>query len=193
MNIEIYKCPNCGANIDLSKEICDYCGVHYKIKTYQQLNGIDSGFINKIATLYSNKDNIVDSNLCAGLCYLKLKQYPLALLKFEKAIEHNTLNDESYYYKALAILQGRKPFLLNRTNIENAENCIKSAIAIKNTAKYFFLWAIIRYDYYYRKAYNVSPDYKDLFDNAISLNLRAEDVKEIYEILGFEWEKIFNY
>lgn len=190
MSIEIYKCPNCGANLNLGKDVCDYCGTQYKVKTFGQLNGLNNELIEKIAE-FNDGFSFESADLCVGLCYLKLKQYSSALIKFERAIEQASLDSEIYYYKALALLKGRKPFLLNRAEIEKVESCLESATSLKNKAKFYFLWAVVRYDYYNRKYYNVSPDYNELFEKAKTEGLTEKEAQEIYEILGFSWQEKF--
>lgn len=68
------------------------------------------------------------------MCYLKLKLYDKALSAFEKAMEDNFDNSETFFYAAICLLKGRKAFLLNRTEIDKAEEYINAAIMIEPRA-----------------------------------------------------------
>lgn len=55
------------------------------------------------------------------MCYLMLKLYDKALPAFEKAMEDNFDNSETFFYAAVCLLKGRKAFLLTRPEIDKIE------------------------------------------------------------------------
>ena len=57
---------------------------------------------------------------------------------------------------------------------------------IEPKAIYHYFWAYIRYDHHYRKAYNMSPNYKELLNQAVQIGLSQSDVKELFDILGVD-------
>lgn len=71
-------------------------------------------------------------NSSIGMCYLKLKLYDKALESFEKAIEDDFDNSETYFYAAVCLLKGRKAFLTPKADIDKALEYINAALMIEN-------------------------------------------------------------
>ena len=59
-------------------------------------------------------------NRAAALCYMKLKMYDKASQAFEKAIEDNLDDADSYFFAAISLLKGKKAFLAKRPEIGRA-------------------------------------------------------------------------
>ena len=146
--------------------------------------------INKQANAYrkamvNNPDNQT-LNMSIAFCYLKLKLYDKAIPCFEKAIEDNFDNSETYFYAAIALLKGKKAFLTPRPIIDKIEEYIQAAIMIEPKGIYHYFWAYIRYDHHFRKSYRMSPNYQELLMQAKQIGLSQTDVTELYSILGVE-------
>jgi len=84
-----------------------------------------------------------------GLVYLQLHLYDLASKHFHTSIEVAPDAADSYYYKALASIRGRRPKLLSLGEARDIEALVATAITLDaKPAKYYFLLAILREDYY---------------------------------------------
>ncbi len=117
---------------------------------------------------YSNSVNsyVNDSTqyACAGMCFLKLKCYTQATNMFNRALNGITFDGDVFYYAALALCEGQRPFLLGINVIERIVKYIDQAIKIeKNTnndtqklKKYYLLAQIIYNDFYEKKGLNCS-------------------------------------
>jgi tetratricopeptide (TPR) repeat protein len=135
--------------------------------------------------LDTNPDN-GDLNTSIAMCYLKLKLYDKALNAFEKAIENNFDNSETYFYAAICLLRGKKAYLTPRAAIDKIEEYINAALMIEPRGIYYYFWAYIKYDYFYRKCYNTSPTYEEVLSLARRAGVSEYDTEQLWGILGVE-------
>jgi tetratricopeptide (TPR) repeat protein len=146
--------------------------------------------INKQANAYRkamvNHPEDKTLNMSLAFCYLKLKLYDKALPCFEKAIEDNFDNSEVYFYAAISLLKGKKAFVTPRVVIDRIEEYLQAALMIEPKGIYYYFWSYIRYDHHYRKAYNMTPNYRDLLVQARNAGLSQSDIAELYAILDVE-------
>lgn len=144
--------------------------------------------INKYAGAYRKKlaeePENQELNNAIAMCYLKLKLYDRALPAFEKAMEDNFDNSETFFYAAICLLQGKKAFLQQRPTIDKILEYIDAAIMIEPRGIYYYFLAYIKFDYFARKNLNVSPNYRELLSAANSEGLSDYDVEQLYSILG---------
>ena len=181
------ECPGCGKGITTSTQQCPQCFREIVISTFNSVSGMSPLEINKQANAYrkamvNNPDNQT-LNMSIAFCYLKLKLYDKAIPCFEKAIEDNFDNSETYFYAAIALLKGKKAFLTPRPIIDKIEEYIQAAIMIEPKGIYYYFWAYIRYDHHFRKSYRMSPNYQELLAQAKQIGLSQTDVSELYNIL----------
>jgi len=146
--------------------------------------------VNKYAGAYrsalaQNPDN-TELNTSIAMCYLKLKLYDKAQAAFAKAIEDNFDNSETFFYAAVSLLRGKKAFLAKRTDIDKIEEYIQAAIMIEPKGIYYYFWAYIKYDHFYRKRYRTNPDYQELLERSEQAGLSKYDVEQLYAILGVD-------
>lgn len=184
------ECPGCGKAITTSTQQCPQCFREIVISTFNSVSGMSPLEINKQANAYrkamvNNPDNQT-LNMSIAFCYLKLKLYDKAIPCFEKAIEDNFDNSETYFYAAIALLKGKKAFLTPRPIIDKIEEYIQAAIMIEPKGIYHYFWAYIRYDHHFRKSYRMSPNYQELLMQAKQIGLSQTDVLELYKILEVE-------
>jgi len=149
--------------------------------------------VNKYANAYrqalsANPDDKTINNSLA-MCYLKLKLYDRALVSFEKAMEDNFDNPETFFYAAVCLLGGKKAFLAQRPAIDKAQEYINAALMIEPSRGIFhYLLAYIKYDYFERKYYNTSPTWQEALDAALTAGdaPSAVDVEQLFNVLGVE-------
>ena len=111
---ERLTCPGCGFPISVGMKECP-AGHPINISTFNSVYDMPMPLVNKYANTY-RKDLAEDPddkelNNSIGICYLKLKLYDKALEAFEKAMEDNFDNSETFFYAAICLLQGKKAFL----------------------------------------------------------------------------------
>ena len=184
------ECPGCGKAITTSTQQCPQCFREIVISTFNSVSGMSPLEINKQANAYrkamvNNPDNQT-LNMSIAFCYLKLKLYDKAIPCFEKAIEDNFDNSETYFYAAIALLKGKKAFLSPRSVIDRIEEYIQAAIMIEPKGIYYYFWAYIRYDHHFRKSYRMTPNYQELLAQAKQIGLSQTDIVELYKILEVE-------
>jgi len=133
--------------------------------------------------LQNDPDN-KDLNNSLAMCYLKLKLYDKALLAFDKAMEDNFDNPETFFYAAICVLGGKKAFLMQRPEIDKIEEYINAALAIEPRGIFHYFLAYIKYDYFERKYFNTSPNYQQALTNANGAGVSPYDIEQLYGILG---------
>lgn len=184
------ECPGCGIPITTSTKTCPQCFREIVISTFNSVESMALPEINKQAMSYKkamvNNPDSMELNMSLAFCYLKLKLYDKALSCFEKAIEDNFDNSEIYFYAAIAILKGRRGFVVPRSEIEKAEEYIIAATVIEPKGIYYYLWAYLRYDHHFRKAYKATPNYIELLQDATQAGLSQTDISALYDILGVQ-------
>lgn len=184
------ECPGCGKAITTSTRQCPQCFREIVITTFNSVSGMSTLEVNKQANAYRkamvNDPDNKTLNTSIAFCYLKLKLYDKAIPCFEKAIEDNFDNSETYFYAAIALLKGKKAFLTPRPVIDKIEEYLQAAIMIEPKGIYYYFWAYIRYDHHFRKFYRMTPNYQELLLQAKQIGLSQTDVAELYSILGLE-------
>lgn len=184
------ECPGCGKAITTSTQQCPQCFREIVISTFNSVSGMSPLEINKQANAYRkamiNNPNNQTLNMSIAFCYLKLKLYDKAIPCFEKAIEDNFDNSETYFYAAIALLKGKKAFLSPRSVIDKIEEYIQAAIMIEPKGIYYYFWAYIRYDHHFRKSYRMTPNYQEVLAQAKQIGLSQTDIIELYKILEVE-------
>ena len=181
-------CRNCGAAADIGQTKCLYCKQPVLISTFNSVFAMPMPMVNQYAAAYrealQNEPNAKDLNSSIAMCYLKLKLYDKALNAFEKAIENNFDNSETFFYAAICLLGGKKAFLTQRPVIDKIEEYINAALAIEPRGIYHYFLAYIKYDYFKRKFFKTSPTYEEVLKNANDARVSPLDIEQLYGILG---------
>lgn len=183
------KCPNCGASLSTSDEICGYCNSPVIIKTFESIANMSLPQLNKYVRSYSDQsENSAVEKFFAhsvGICFLKLKIYDKAIQAFEKTIEEDFNNVDAYFYAAVSLLQGKKAFLLSRSDADKAIQYLNAAYSIKPNEIYTYFHAYIKLDYFKRKFFNVPPSFEQLIAQC-SGKVPEADKQEFFGLLGVE-------
>ena len=187
------KCPGCGAAVANAQKKCEFCGNPVIITTFNSVHAMPLPMVNKYAAAYrqalagSPDDKTINNSL--AMCYLKLKLYDKALVSFEKAMEDNFDNPETFFYAAVCLLGGKKAFLAQRPAIDKMQEYINAALMIEPTRGIFhYLLAYIKYDYFERKYLNTSPNWREALDAMSNAGEppSVTDIGELFGILGVE-------
>jgi tetratricopeptide (TPR) repeat protein len=181
------KCPGCGARVQINQKECEYCHSPIIVSSMSDVFSMSLVNLNKYTktyeeTLKENPDNAEVFNSLA-MCYLKLGFYDKALENFDKAIEQNLGNPETYLYAAVSILAGRKPFLTPRTEIDKIEQYINAALMLEERGLFRYFQAYIKYDYFKRKFFKTTPTWEECLMQADADGLSPSDVEQLFAIL----------
>lgn len=180
-------CPGCGFPIEPGMKECP-AGHPVSISTFNSVYDMPMPLVNRYANTY--KKDLVDApddqelNHSLGICYLKLKLYDKALPAFEKAMEDNFDNSESFFYAAICLLQGKKAYLHQRPTVDKIIEYINAALMIEPKGIYYYFLAYIKYDYFARKFFKTSPTYQEALAMATDAGLSEFDITQLYGILG---------
>ena len=189
------NCPGCGARVSTGQRECEWCHQPVVISSFTSVFDMPMPQVNKYAGAYrkalaENPDNM-ELNNSVAMCYLKLKLYDKALAAFENAMEDNFDNSETFFYAAVSVMQGKKPFLLARPQIDKIEEYINAALMIEPRGIYYYLLAYIKYDYFNRKFFKTSPTWQEALETADDYGYSGADVRQLFEILGTEKPSVF--
>jgi len=182
------RCSGCGEPADVGQTKCKYCKKPVLISTFNSVHAMPMPMINQYAAanregLQSDPNN-KDLNNSLAMCYLKLKLYDKALGAFEKAMEDNFDNPETFFYAAVCVLGGKKAFLVQRPAIDKIEEYINAALMIEPRGVFYYLLAYIKYDYFARKSFNTSPSYQEALSSATVAGVSPYDIEQLYGVLG---------
>lgn len=182
------KCPDCGAPVDTKTTSCPYCGRPVIISTFNSVYEMPVPDVNKYAGKYSqalseHPEN-TELNRSIAMCYLRLRLYDKALESFYKAVETDFDNSETYFYTAICLLRGKRPFMAIKSVIDKVEEYINAALMIEERGIYYYFLAYVKYDYYFLKKLRVRPDFEEVLDRSLEVGLTVYDVEQLYSILG---------
>ena len=182
------KCPNCGASITTQTKQCEFCQSDILIKSFKNLATMQTLQVNKYMASYrsaaaENPDS-KDLNTSIGLCFLRLKKYNQATEYFVKAQADNFDDATPFFYAAVARLQGKKPFMHSRQEIDKMMEDIQAAMDIEPSTEQYYFMSYIKRDYFNRKFLNTSPTWGEYMQEAIDNGLTAADVEEFHAMVG---------
>lgn len=165
-----------------------------------RISKIDNSLdLKRCLDFYSNSMNSYANDskqyACVGMCFLKLKCYTQAANMFNRALNGITFDGDIFYYAALSLCEGKRPFLLSINVIDKIVDYIDQAIKIEKSTnsdnqklkKYYLFAQIIYNDFYKKKGLNNSvlkllEVEKNLFSN--------EDYMLLNEYMNFKLEDI---
>jgi len=108
-----------------------------------------NGMIQQYKTAMATEGGDAEAHYILGLCYLQLRLYDLAIRHFRSVIDLDPALADGYYYLALASIRGRRPKTLMLQEARAVESNVSAAIELDpEPAKYYYLLAIVRQDYY---------------------------------------------
>ncbi len=186
-NIKVITCPQCGAPIKPGATKCEYCGAEFFVDSVSYLEKLDKDKIYRYISYYKNLiDNNLysgEANLGIGICYLDLQLYTLAIKHLRIAVEQMPGYADGYYYYAVALFKGRKPKILTLSEIRTIERYLNAAVHLNNkSAKYFYLWAIIKYEFYIENGFRDDhPAFEELIKQAQSCTCNRSEVNKMLQ------------
>jgi tetratricopeptide (TPR) repeat protein len=123
-------------------------------------------------------------NTSIAMCYLRLKLYDKANAAFDKAIEDNFEDADTFFYATIGLLKGQKAFVAKRADIDKMVEYLNAAIMIDSKPVFRYLMAYIKQDYFDRKYLNITPNWKVELTQAVEEGLTLQDTEEMFALLG---------
>ena len=187
-------CAGCGSPVSTADKECKCCRRPVVISSFSSVFSMDIPLLNKYVrrdkqVLKDNPDSSELNNSIAH-CYLKLRMYDEALSAFQKAIEDDFDNSETYFYAAVCLLKGKKAFVTSRPAIDNAVKYINSALSIEQRGIYYYFLAYIKYDFFERNGFNQSPTWQEALQTATEIGVLEADIAQLFATIGVaqpEW------
>ena len=186
-------CPGCGAPVDTTEKNCKYCGRPIVVTSFNSVYGMSAPEVMKYKNTYQKVLNEQPEsgmmNSALGMCLLKLNMYDKAFEKLNLAIEEEMDNSETYFWAAVALLKGKRPFITPKSVIDQAIEYTTTATMVENRGLYYFYLAYLKFDYYAMKKLNITPNYYEELENAKLNGVSVEDIRMLGEILKVEFPK----
>ncbi|MCB0539326.1 MAG: hypothetical protein KDE33_17560 [Bacteroidetes bacterium] len=181
MKVEILQCNGCGANLSPDNTKCIYCQSENIVVSNNHPLNVEEKQAKKIANYFKAqvRENPTDGEalFALGMFYLNLKLYDLAIKNFESAITQLPDEADVYYYYALSLIQGKRPKSLSLPSVRKIEEYLNTAIQLDDKAKYYYLAAIINYDFYAANGMKIpQPDYNSLISEAQTSEKEPEEI-----------------
>lgn len=126
-----------------------------------------------------------ETHLYVGLLYLRLRLFAEAQSYFERAVKLSPESAAAHYYLALALVGGKRPKYLSPDDCAQVEHHLTVAAQIDpEDSKYFYLLAIIKYDFYFTNGLRSrSPSYDELLRQARQKLYDRGEMERLLEIV----------
>lgn len=186
LQASVLECPQCGAAISITERSCSYCFADVYVKKTKSLESKAADkYIKAYKKLLQDNDNeSVELYTALGICHLKKKNYKEANIALDKAINLLPEDGNPYYYKALALLQGKRPRLQTLGHIKNVVHNIEAAVDYEEIGKYYYLMYLIQIDFYDAKRLKNGKTATELNQQAIACEIDDEEILEIKAMIG---------
>ena len=186
MQVIDLKCPGCGSPSSTDQTTCDHCGRQLVITSFSTLHTITPGEVQQYLTAYSGalEQNGKDPELnsAIAMCFLKLGLYDQAQSHFDVALSGNLNNSETFFYMAVALLEGKKPFTRPIETIRKCEGYCTAAARLEPRGIYYLALAWITADFYERKFLKPSIPSSELLAQAGSAQLTPTDISTAQDV-----------
>lgn len=183
-------CPGCGARVQINQKECEFCHNPIVITSMSDISSMSPIQLNKYAKSYeedlATNSETAELNNSLAMCYLKLGFYDKALNNFEKAIEADFNNWETYLYASVCLLGGNKPFVTAREKIDKVEQFINAGLMINECGLLRYFQAYIKYDFFKRKFLKTSPTWEECLAQANQDGVSEADVTQLFLLLKQE-------
>lgn len=179
------ECPQCGAPIQITERICSYCNSAVYVKKSADIKSAVNKYIKAYQKLIQmNGGQSVEGYVALGICHLQNRMYDNALASCEKAIELLPDDGEAYYYAALALFKGKRPYLQTISNIKKIVSLLDVAASVAPMGKYYYLLYLIQCDFYDKKRLKNGRTAGELLEQAQMYELDDEDIDEVKQFAG---------
>lgn len=183
--VDTFHCPNCGASISKQSACCPACGSEVYFRNLHSVFSINEQKLKQYMAGYGkSKEENSEIYKAKGLGYLRLKTYDQAKTCFSKAIALDYEDSSAYYFMALSLCMGKRPFLILFKEIKKIIEYLEAAIQLENNGMYYYLYALLIYDFYEHKSFNYKTTSQEMLHQAKIYGINKEDMKIIDDYLG---------
>ena len=180
-------CRCCGSTVQATESQCEYCGNPIRITTLRSASDLSKPILMKYLHNYEAAGSHDESSpIALGIIALQLGLFILAKDRFNEVIKADSTHAEAYFYRAIAVLQKKKPFMCPRPVIDEALRDLESAYLIEQQAIYKYFSALIRFDYFHRKKFRVEPDFMEEFEFTKSTGVGSGDLQLLLAVINLE-------
>lgn len=99
-------------------------------------------------------------------------------------IENDRNEADAYFWLSVALMHGKRPFLLTIDLVKEIINNLETAIMIYDKSYYHYFLAYIKYDFYTKKYLKVVPTYEEELKKAYDLGINTDEISGLKKILG---------
>lgn len=158
------------------------------VKNYEGVRAASDYFdavIDRIQSLLVSTAGLKNqkSQINVAQSFIKAGMYSQAQSILEQLIIENPSDDNIYFYLAVCLLGGKRPFLLQKNVIEQVLSYLEAAVAFSPKAVYYYFIAYIKYDFYSLKFLRISPDYRELYNIAVNHGISEEEKQSLFALL----------
>ena len=120
-----------------------------------------------------------------GIQLTQAHAYDYAIKALNLAIESDPSEPANYYYLALALLKGRRPKVLTRSEAEVISQYLQTSCALNDShCEYYYLWALVKHDFYASHGFSVgTPNIVELLEKAIKLKRNYKAIREMLNLI----------
>ncbi len=187
--ISILSCASCGASLTPKALQCSYCNnvnVISQEKSHYKINS-------ELTKSYLSNGQFLKDNYSTALLHLNLQNYAISTKMLENEINQNPINAEAYYYMVLGLIGGKRIKSLPFSSIKKIKSYLEIAIDLEEHSKYYYLAAIINYDFYFSNGMLLpEPNYNLLLEKSNELAMEHEDIEYLKSIIQIPKTEIFN-
>lgn len=184
------QCPGCGEPWATSDRHCQYCGRPVLINSMSEMLAMDARSAKALRSTYEEAlgkgaDN-PELYAALGMAFLRLGLPDRALRHFEDASDREVDNSEVYFYTAVALLAGKRPFRTPISTIREAERYLTAAMRLERRGIYSYLHAYICKDFYERKFLKVPLPAAHHLERAVIEGVTDFDIQGMFELLEID-------
>lgn len=162
-------CSQCGWAFDmeaLRHNTCRKCRSAILITSVAYLERFDRPAIQKYIAQYSEVLKTApedrDALLALGICYIRLGLFDPADRFLDKLLATHPTDASGYFYKALAVLKGRRPRTCSLDAVKTVERLVLTAMELEPAGgRHELLLAAVRHDYYALNGLRMPPPTPD--------------------------------
>lgn len=184
--IQGLKCPNCGASVSINQTECDYCSSRLFISSFYSIPYFTDDMLRQqMRDEYKFEDETLEL-LSKALCFLKLRMFKEAEEIYRRIISENIMNDECFFLLCIAMLEGKKPFLHKKNEIDEMILYIENAILLNPKGIYYLVYSYLVKDYYEKKKMRYRNTSAYCMQKSIELGVSEGEKQIIKQLISWE-------
>lgn len=176
----VLTCPVCGGKLEENQNQCAYCGNQLVFETFetQQESFVQGNTIHNTGSQVSQGGN----EITTIIDLIKKKRYKAAIKLCDEMLAVDL--PEVPYLKCIALIEGKKPFLLSRAVIDECIELTDESLDLGVVKANYLLRAYLEHDYFERKFLNRNPNYRYFVEKAKESGISQGEKEELEELLA---------